>query len=114
MGRLDTLLLPRIYDEIDNDGIYTLSLAPRKLNFKGLCTIDEQEVSRLIEPSGLTFKLIEVHNFMQTKLDSYLDGNATLTDITDIIYDKVEVKKKNNLPYEANSRSEEVRNQSES
>lgn len=94
MGRLDTLLLPRIYDEIDTDGIYTLSLAPRKLNFKGLCTIDEQEVTRLIEPSGLTFKLIEVHNFMQTKLDSYLDGNATLTDITDIIYDKVEVKKK--------------------
>ena len=94
MGRLDTLLLPRIYDEIDTDGIYTLSLAPRKLNFKGLCTIDEQEVTRLIEPSGLTFKLIEVHNFMQTKLDSYLDGSATLTDITDIIYDKVEVKKK--------------------
>lgn len=87
MARLDTLLLPRIYDEIEKDGINVLSLAPRKLRIQGLCTIDEQEVTRIIQPSGLTFKLIEVHNFMEAELEKFLEGKGTITEVTEYIYE---------------------------
>lgn len=94
MCRLDTLLLPRIYDEIEQDGTDVLSLAPRSLRFKGLCTIEQQELTRIIEPSGLTFKLIDVHNFMVNELDKYLEGKSLTTDITDHIYSVEKQKKK--------------------
>lgn len=93
MARLDTLLLPRIYEEIEQDGINVLSIAPRKLRFKGLCTIDEQEVTRIIEPSGLTFKLIQVHNHLQNELDNFLKGQGCITDVTHHFYKHEEGKK---------------------
>lgn len=93
LARLDTLLLPRIYHEIETDGPNVLSIAPRKLRIDGLCTIDEQEVTRIIKPSGLTFKLIKVHNFLEEELERYLEGKGTYTDVTDKLYMKKEVKK---------------------
>lgn len=94
MARLDTLLLPRIYQEIMDDGVEVLSLAPRKMKYEGLCTIDEQMATKVIRPSGLTFKLIDTHNFMEKQLNSFIQGdNVTTTDITDLIYQERKVKK---------------------
>lgn len=94
MGRLDTLLLPRIYQEIADDGVDVLSLAPRKMKYEGLCTIDEQMATKVIRPSGLTFKLIDTHNFMQKELDNFIaKGPSYVTDITDLLYMQKTVKK---------------------
>lgn len=93
VARLDTLLLPRIYQELEEDGFKVLSIAPRKYRFKGLVTIDGQEACKIIEPSGLTFKLVDVHNFMENELNRYLDGKCVLTEITDLLYN-VEIDKK--------------------
>ena len=98
MARLSTLLLPRVYDEIQQDGVNTLSIASNKHRYDGLCTIDGQEVTKVIKPAGLTFKLIDVHNFLQSELDRYLDGKAHLTDITNLIYD-ITTDKKGNTTY---------------
>lgn len=87
MARLDTLLTPRIYDEIERDGVNVLSMAPRKLGFVGLCSIDNQCITKVIRPSGLTFKLIDTHNFLETKLDSYIKRENTGMDITSYFYD---------------------------
>lgn len=95
MAHLDTLLLPRIYDEIKEDGPDVLSLAPRKLRYDGLTTIDEKVVTKVIRPSGLTFRLIEWHNFMERQLDYYLNGEATTTDITSLLYQETIKKNKN-------------------
>lgn len=97
MARLDTILLPRVYDEIEQDGVDVLSLAPRRLRFEGLCTIDEQMVTKVIRPSGLTFKLIDTHNFMEHEIERYLENKATITDVTDAFYTEVEVKKKKEI-----------------
>lgn len=94
MARLDTLLLPRIYQEILDDGVEVLSLAPRKMKYEGLCTIDAQMATKVIRPSGLTFKLIDTHNFMQAELDNFIaKGKCTVTEITDHIYSEKAVKK---------------------
>lgn len=100
MMRLDTILLPRFYHEIETEGTNALSLAPKKFRFHGLVSVDGQEVSKIIEPSGLTFKLVDVHNFMESELQRYLDGKARLTDITSIFYKEVEVKVKKEITKE--------------
>lgn len=97
MMRLDTVLLPRIYHELETEGPAVLSIAPKRYRFKGLVSIDGQEVSKIIEPSGLTFKLIDVHNFMEKELQRYLEGKARLTDITSIFYEEVEIKVKKEI-----------------
>lgn len=116
MARLDTILLPRIYDELERDGMDCLSIAPRRLRFQGLCTIDEQEVTRIIQPSGLTFKLIDVHNSMCQSLDDFIeshtDANGQLkpfyTDITERFYRQDKDKKGNivyNMAFEPTNKS---------
>lgn len=93
MANLDTLLLPRIYDEIEKDGVGILSIAPRRLGFEGLCTVDERQVTKVIRPSGLTFRLIDQHNALQHILDRHLEGKSVATDITDVIYKETVVEK---------------------
>lgn len=94
-ARLDTIMVPRIYHDILTEGTGVLSRTPQKLNFDGLVTTEEKEVCRIIRPSGLTFKLIDVHNFMEKELEKYHHEKETLllTEITDLLYTD-EVKKK--------------------
>lgn len=97
MIRLDAVLLPRIYEQIQSVGPECLTLNLR--GYEGTATTDGQMATRVIKPSGLTFKLIDVHNAMADKLDAYLlEGKGTITDVTDIFYEKeVKIKKKKEI-----------------
>lgn len=94
MMHLDTVLLPRVYQSIIEDGPNVLSIATRKSGYKGLCTAEDKQVTKVCDPPGLTFRLIEVHNFLQNQLDDFIDGKQVTTDITDQFYMKTSVKKK--------------------
>ena len=97
MARLDNLLTPATYSEIESEGVDVLSLAPRKLGFTGLCDVRENQITKVIRPSGLTFKLIEVHNFLSGQLDAFIEGIGTYTDVTDRFYKKTKVAKKKDV-----------------
>lgn len=93
MMKLDIALLPRIYQQIQEDTADVLSQVTR--GYRGICTTNGQMVTRVVEPSGLTFKLIDVHNLLCDQLDDYLEGKGTFTDVTSIFYtdEKIKVKK---------------------
>lgn len=92
MMKLDIALLPRIHQQIIEDGPDVLSQVTR--GYRGTCTTSGQMVTRVVEPSGLTFKLIDVHNLLCSQLDAYLEGKGTFTDVTDVFYDKDTLKVK--------------------
>lgn len=93
MGLLSTICLPRVWDELEKEGSDCLSIAPRRLGYTGLSTIDDQVVTKVIRPSGLTFNLIDVHNFIHTQIDKYLANELTITDVTDVFYRQEKTKK---------------------
>lgn len=96
MMRLDTILLPRVYKQLEEVGTNALSLNLK--GYEGTCTTEGMMATKVIKPSGLTFNLIDVHNAMAERLDDFLDGIGTVTDVTEVFYSKeIKLKKKKEI-----------------
>jgi ribonuclease HI len=91
VGRLDNILNPSVYNEVDKMGTRFLDWDTRRLD---IVTSKRKFLLKEQSPPGLSYRSIDTANSLQRRLQTYLDkGHGVIvTEITDLIYDD-EVKK---------------------
>lgn len=94
IAHLDTILKPAVVEELQSYG-HNLLLRDRRR--RRLVTKDKKSVLTEIDPPGLSFRLVSVLGEVEDIFKSYLSGKQShirTTDLTDVIYENSEGKKK--------------------
>lgn len=91
IGRLDQILNPTVYAEIDQMGTRFLDYRGRR---KDILTAKKRQLVKEKNPPGLAWIAVDASNLLRKRLDSFLAGehNVIVTEITNLIYDE-ETKK---------------------
>lgn len=87
IGRLDQILNPSVYSEVDKMGTRFLDWKKRRLD---VITAQKRMLLKEMSPPGLAYVAIDTIEALQRRLDKFLAGDKGIivTEITDLIYDE--------------------------